>query len=71
MGVAEKAGQVMLTEIKHKVDAALAPVVRRGCRRGTEGLSVRDPSPGDSSSYLPPPWSSYNTPYTESQGTET
>lgn len=46
MGVAEKAGQVMLTEIKHKVDAALAPVVRRGCRRGTEGLSVRDPSPG-------------------------
>lgn len=61
----------MLTEVKHKVDAALAPVVWRGCRRGTEGLSVRDPSPGHTSSYLPPPCSSYTTPHKKSQGTQT
>lgn len=50
VGVAEEAGQVVLAEVKHQVDAALAAVVRRGCRRGKQGQSERDPRCHHSSS---------------------
>jgi len=53
VGVAEQASQVVLAEVKHKVDAALAAVVRRGYRRGKEGLSARDLQPRHSCSRPP------------------
>lgn len=37
MSIAEKASQVMLAEVKHKVDTALAAVVWRGYGRDKEG----------------------------------
>lgn len=36
VGVAEEAGQVVLAEVEHQVDAALATVVGRGC--GDQGV---------------------------------
>lgn len=42
MGIAEETSQVVLTEVKHKVDTALAAVVGRSYGTGKEGLSARD-----------------------------
>lgn len=53
MSVAEKAGQVVLAEVKHEVDTALAAVVWRGYGRGEEGQSARDCEPHHSSSCPP------------------